>query len=118
MRLSKLGLVRADLIQAQIGAIKAANTGRRALHEKLGKLPFEQLFEPAIEIAERGYAVPPVVAHKWGAAAEELKSQPGYAQAFMPEGRAPKVGEHNAQILRAAGYTDDEIAGLAAAGTI
>ena len=31
---------------------------------------------------------------------------------------APKVGEHNAQILRAAGYTDDEIAGLAAAGTI
>ena len=31
---------------------------------------------------------------------------------------APKVGEHNAQILRASGYTDDEIAGLAAAGTI
>ena len=39
--------------------------GWAALHEKLGKLPFEQLFEPAIEIAERGYAVPPVVAHKW-----------------------------------------------------
>ena len=55
--------------------------GWAALHEKLGKLPFEQLFEPAIEIAERGYAVPPVVAHKWAAAAEELKSQPGYAQA-------------------------------------
>lgn len=68
--------------------------GWAALHEKLGKLPFEQLFEPAIEIAERGYAVPPVVAHKWAAAADELKSQPGYAQAFLPEGRAPKVGEH------------------------
>ena len=24
----------------------------------------------------------------------ELSAQPGYAQAFMPEGRAPKVGEH------------------------
>ncbi|GEM_PF-6205139 len=36
IRLSKLGVVRADLIQVQIGAIKAANTGRRALHEKLG----------------------------------------------------------------------------------
>ena len=68
--------------------------GWAALHEKLGKLPFEQLFEPAIEIAERGYAVPPVVAHKWAAAANELSAQPGYAQAFMPEGRAPKVGEH------------------------
>ncbi|WP_459618335.1 gamma-glutamyltransferase [Bordetella sp. 2513F-2] len=68
--------------------------GWAALHGKLGKLPFEQLFEPAIEIAERGYAVPPVVAHKWEAAAAELAGQPGYAQAFMPQGRAPRVGEH------------------------
>ena len=57
--------------------------GWSALHEKLGKLPFEQLFEPAIEIAERGYAVPPVVAHKWAAAAKELSNQPGYAQACL-----------------------------------
>ncbi|OZI44849.1 gamma-glutamyltransferase [Bordetella genomosp. 5] len=68
--------------------------GWAALHEKLGKLPFDQLFDPAIEIAERGYTVPPVVAHKWAAAASELKDQPGYAAAFMPEGRAPAVGEH------------------------
>ena len=37
---------------------------------------------------------------------------------FSVRQAAPKVGEHNAQILRAAGYTDDEIASLAAAGTI
>jgi len=68
--------------------------GWSALHQKLGKLPFAQLFEPAIEIAERGYAVPPVVAHKWAAAIDELREQPGFAQAFMPQGRAPCVGEH------------------------
>jgi len=68
--------------------------GWSALHQKLGKLPFAQLFEPAIEIAERGYAVPPVVAHKWAAAIDELREQPGFAQAFMPQGRAPRVGEH------------------------
>jgi len=68
--------------------------GWAALHDKLGKLPFEQLFEPAIEIAERGYTVPPVVAHKWAAAASELGEMPGYAQAFLPNGRAPGVGEH------------------------
>jgi len=31
---------------------------------------------------------------------------------------APKVGEHNDGILRAAGYTDDEVAALAAAGVV
>jgi len=68
--------------------------GWSALHQKLGKLPFAQLFDPAIEIAERGYAVPPVVAHKWAAAIDTLREQPGFAQAFMPQGRAPRVGEH------------------------
>ena len=74
--------------------VPGAVAGWAALHEKLGKLPFAELFEPAIEIAKRGYAVPPVVAHKWEAAAAELKDQPGYAEAFMPDGRAPAVGEH------------------------
>ena len=68
--------------------------GWAALHEKFGKLPFEDLFEPAIEVAERGYAVPPVVAHKWAKAADELRNQPGYADVFLPNGRAPKTGEH------------------------
>lgn len=67
--------------------------GWAALHERFGKLPFADLMEPAIEIAERGYAMPPVVAHKWAAAVPELKDQPGFAETFMPNGRAPQVGE-------------------------
>ena len=67
--------------------------GWAALHERFGKLPFADLLEPAIEIAERGYAVPPMVAHKWNLAVPELKDQPGYAETFMPHGRAPHVGE-------------------------
>lgn len=67
--------------------------GWAALHEKFGRLPFEDLFEPAIEVARRGYAVPPIVAGKWAKAVPELKGQPGYAQAFMPKGRAPEIGE-------------------------
>lgn len=74
--------------------VPGAVAGWTALHEKFGKLSFDTLMEPAIEIAERGYAVPPVVAHKWQLAADELHSQPGYAQVFMPHGRAPQVGEH------------------------
>lgn len=64
-----------------------------ALSEKFGKLPFADLLEPAIEIAERGYLLPIVVQQKWAAATPELGSLPGFAQGFLPWGRAPQVGE-------------------------
>ncbi len=64
-----------------------------ALSERFGRLPFADLLAPAIEIAERGYAVPVVVQQKWAAAVPLLADQPGFAQAFMPRGRAPQVGE-------------------------
>ena len=64
-----------------------------ALSERFGKLPFADLMEPAIEIAERGYLMPTVVQQKWAAATNELQSQPGFAASFLPWGRAPKVGE-------------------------
>ncbi|MEP9379083.1 gamma-glutamyltransferase family protein [Aquabacter sp. CN5-332] len=63
------------------------------LSERFGRLPFATLFEPAIDYAERGYLVSPVIAETWGRAAEELKVQPGYAEAFMPGGRAPQPGQ-------------------------
>ena len=64
-----------------------------ALSERFGKLPFADLLEPAIEIAERGYLMPVVVQQKWAAATPELRNLPGWAQSFLPWGRAPKVGE-------------------------
>ena len=67
----------------------------QVLSERFGKLPFADLIAPAIATAERGYAVPVIVQHKWTAAAalDELTTQPGYAEAFLPHGRAPHVGE-------------------------
>ena len=73
--------------------VPGAVAGWVAMSEHFGKLPFADLLEPAIEIAERGYAVPVVVQQKWAAAVPLLADQPGYAQAFMPRGRAPQVGE-------------------------
>lgn len=64
-----------------------------ALHERFGRLPFADLFAPAIEVAERGYAVPVVVQQKWAAAADLLAGQPGFREVFLPWGRAPQVGE-------------------------
>ena len=66
-----------------------------ALHARFGKLPFADLLAPAIESAERGYAVPVIVQQKWrnAAALSEITTQPGFAQHFLPRGREPAVGE-------------------------
>jgi gamma-glutamyltranspeptidase/glutathione hydrolase len=73
--------------------VPGAVAGWVALSKKFGKLPFADLLEPAIELAAGGYLVPPIVQRKWAAAIPLLKDQPGFAQAFMPNGRAPQVGE-------------------------
>ena len=62
------------------------------LSSRFGRLPFERLFDAAIDYAERGYHVSPVVAAVWARDAAELREQPGYADAFMPDGRAPAAG--------------------------
>jgi gamma-glutamyltranspeptidase / glutathione hydrolase len=63
------------------------------LSRRFGKLPFEQLFGPAIEYARAGYPVSPFVAERWDLQCAELKAHPGFAEAFMPDGRAPRAGE-------------------------
>ncbi|HFQ15514.1 MAG TPA: gamma-glutamyltransferase family protein [Rhodobacteraceae bacterium] len=64
-----------------------------ALSEKFGALPFETLFEPAIGYAERGFPVTPKIAQLWARGASTLVGQPGFAEAFLPNGRAPAAGE-------------------------
>jgi len=63
------------------------------LHAKFGKLPFERLFEPAISYGRNGFPVSLTIAEQWAAQVPVFKSQPGFAEAFMPGGRAPKPGE-------------------------
>jgi len=95
--------------------VPGAVAGWVALSDRFGKLPFADLLEPAIDVAERGYAVPVVVHQKMAAAAavQDLASQPGFAQAFLPRGRPPNVGERfvfaeAAKTLRAIAATGGE----------
>ncbi len=78
------------------------------LHRKFGKLPFERLFERAIGYAREGYLVSPTIAMQWDKQVEELKVQPGFAEAFMPDGRAPRAGERFR--FKAAGDVLEQIA--------
>ncbi len=63
------------------------------LHGRFGKLPVKKILAPAIRYAREGYGVTELIAYYWKNNAQSLKDYPGFAEVFMPEGRAPKKGE-------------------------
>jgi gamma-glutamyltranspeptidase / glutathione hydrolase len=73
--------------------IPGAVSGWAALSQRYGLLPFADLFLPAIRYARDGFLVSPVVAAKWAAAVPHLPHDLGFAEHFLPRGRAPAPGE-------------------------
>jgi gamma-glutamyltranspeptidase/glutathione hydrolase len=70
----------------------------RDLHARFGKLPFETLFEPAIEYAESGFKVSPIVAYYWDRAVpiyspNKGPEYKGWLETYAPGGKAPRSGE-------------------------
>ncbi len=63
------------------------------LHAKYGKLPLATVLAPAIRYAEEGFPLSPVIASDWGRSVTRFKDKPGFADVFMPAGRAPLEGE-------------------------
>ena len=63
-----------------------------ALSKRFGKLPFEQVAQPAIDYARGGFAVSPTIATLWELGGKKLGDQPGFADCFLPGGRAPWAG--------------------------
>jgi gamma-glutamyltranspeptidase/glutathione hydrolase len=82
--------------------IPGAVSGWVALSQRFGKLPFADLFVPAITYARDGYAVSPIIAEKWAKAVPILGAVPGFAEHFLPRGRAPGPGERFAAPTMAA----------------
>ena len=60
------------------------------LHAKFGKLPFEKLFEPAIEYGRKGFLVSPTIAGQWAAQVAELEGATRLRRR-VPAGRPPSA---------------------------
>ena len=73
--------------------VPGAVSAWRGMSDKFGRLAFEKLFEPAVDYASRGFAVSPIIAALWEKGGEVLGRQPGFADAFLPGGKAPGAGE-------------------------
>ena len=65
-------------------------------HRSYGRLPLEQVFAPAIELAEEGFPISPKLAAALAAEAEAgspLFTHPPSRAIFYPHGRPPQAGE-------------------------
>jgi len=63
------------------------------LHEKFGKMEMATLLGPVIAAAHEGQPVPQVIAGAWGRSVSRFGDKPGFAEVFLPGGKAPKEGE-------------------------
>ncbi len=62
------------------------------LHGRFGKMPMSDVLQPAIGYAREGFPVSELIAHYWQLS-ERLEEYPGFAETFLPTGRAPRKGE-------------------------
>jgi gamma-glutamyltranspeptidase/glutathione hydrolase len=63
------------------------------LSERFGKVPFPELFEPAIRYAEKGFLVSPKIAGAWSFAKQLYKDFADFGKVFLPGGKAPAAGQ-------------------------
>jgi gamma-glutamyltranspeptidase/glutathione hydrolase len=74
-------------------SVPGAVDGWFMLRERFGVLPIADVLAPAIGYARDGVPVAEIIAGYWANDAESFKGYPGFADLFMPGGRAPSAGE-------------------------
>lgn len=63
------------------------------LHQRFGKAPMLHILAPAIEYAKKGFPVSELIAYYMQRSVPKLQQFDGFADTFMPKGRAPRAGE-------------------------
>ncbi len=73
--------------------VPGAVRGWEALHRKLGRLAWAELFRPAIAYARDGFPVTEFISAYWKAGETNLASDPNARRVFLVDGKAPRLGE-------------------------
>ncbi|MED1202743.1 gamma-glutamyltransferase family protein [Heyndrickxia acidicola] len=99
--------------------VPGAPSAWAALSKRFGRLPLSEVLKPAIDYAENGYPLSPILGKYWGYAYKIFKRKftgdeyKGWFDTFAPQGRAPEIGEmwsskNHASTLRSIGETNSE----------
>ncbi len=77
--------------------------GWTKLHDRFGKLPWRDLFQPAIFYAQHGYPVPEIIHDYWKGAQDAMMKTEESRRVFLPGDKAPEIGQifRNPDIARA-----------------
>ena len=67
--------------------------GWSKLHKRFGKLPWSDLFQPAIYYADHGYPVTEIIHEAWKLGTKKLQGDDNARRIFLRNGAAPEVGE-------------------------
>ena len=63
------------------------------LSARFGRLPLSEVLAPAVRYAREGAPISELIAYYWERSQAVLARQPGFAEVFLPRGRAPRKGE-------------------------
>jgi gamma-glutamyltranspeptidase/glutathione hydrolase len=72
--------------------IPGAVEGWSEAHQRFGKLPWKELFGPAIYYAEHGYPVAELVHSYWEGGAPNFQNAEA-KRVFLPDGKIPEIGQ-------------------------
>src|SRR5579884_1145160 len=72
--------------------VPGAVDGWSQAHKRFGRLPWKDLFTPAIQYAEHGYAVPEMIHSYWIAEEAKLQKTDESRRVFLPGGKIPELG--------------------------
>jgi gamma-glutamyltranspeptidase/glutathione hydrolase len=72
--------------------VPGAVDGWSQAHTRFGRLPWKDLFAPAIFYAENGYAVPEIIHDYWVADQAKMQKTEEARRVFLPGGSAPQLG--------------------------
>jgi gamma-glutamyltranspeptidase/glutathione hydrolase len=73
--------------------VPGAVDGWAKLHARFGRVKWADLFTAAIQYAEEGVPITELVADLWAANERLLRQNQAAARTYLPQGRAPRVGE-------------------------
>lgn len=73
--------------------VPGAVRGFAEIHRRFGKLPWKDLFQPAIFFADNGFPVTELIQWDWDASRSKLLADANATAVYLRDGQAPRVGD-------------------------